>query len=369
MPRGRCASWRRRQNTCVDFLTETEHRFLADNPERVFRSENGGHAVRTENGSRAARTDNGERAAAGTVGIEAGRRGTTERRHISRAQRVGGLLILAVCVGAALWYVPRVVAADQRSLTGTVTSTGVIDLNFAKSGQLSKINVHMGQQVAKGEHAGHRVRPGHPGGGQRGQGRDHRGQREAGRAEGSAGCQPAGRYRGRERAAAEGPGPAADRPGQPDRNPHRRPAARYRGSRQWPARGAGHALGIRDYSVRVRLDAGRHDAAVLAAAGGPAVPDQGHRLAERAAGGRAAHLGQLGGRRPGSGELGLQGPRGPGRDDQRARGRASAAWRAGSRKSCPPRSPPRPASPTRPWSRCSATRTPRRSAACRPMWS
>ena len=27
-----------------DFLTETEHRFLADNPERVFRTENGGHA-------------------------------------------------------------------------------------------------------------------------------------------------------------------------------------------------------------------------------------------------------------------------------------------------------------------------------------
>ena len=134
-----------------DFLTETEHRFLADNPERVFRTENGGHAAQTENGARVARTDNSERAAAGTVGIEVGRRGTRERQHISRAQRVGGLLIMAVCVGAALWYVPRVVAADQRSLTGTVTSTGVIDLNFAKSGQLSKINVHMGQQVAKGD--------------------------------------------------------------------------------------------------------------------------------------------------------------------------------------------------------------------------
>ena len=125
-----------------DFVTETEHRFLADHPDGAFR---------TENGARAPRTDNSERAAAGTVGIEAGRRGATERRHISRAQRVGGLLIMALCVGAALWYVPRVVAADQRSLTGTVTSTGVINLNFAQSGQLSKINVHMGQQVAKGD--------------------------------------------------------------------------------------------------------------------------------------------------------------------------------------------------------------------------
>lgn len=134
-----------------DFLTETEHRFLADHPERALRTENGGHAARTENGARAARTDSSERAAAGTVGIEAGRRGTGERQHISRVQRVGGLLIMAACIGAALWYVPRVVAADQHSLTGTVTSTGVIDLNFAKSGQLSKINVHMGQQVAKGD--------------------------------------------------------------------------------------------------------------------------------------------------------------------------------------------------------------------------
>ncbi|HEY2687298.1 MAG TPA: hypothetical protein VGJ50_02595, partial [Streptosporangiaceae bacterium] len=114
-----------------DFLAETEHRFLADNAERVFRTENRGHAARTGNGARAVRAENGDRAAAGTVGIEAGRRGTRERRHISRVQRVGGLLLLAACVGTALWYVPRVVAADQRSLTGTVTSTGVVDLNFA----------------------------------------------------------------------------------------------------------------------------------------------------------------------------------------------------------------------------------------------
>jgi multidrug efflux pump subunit AcrA (membrane-fusion protein) len=133
-----------------DFLTETEHRFLADNAQRVFRPENGDHGARTENKIRAVWTENGDRAAAGTVGIEA-RREPRPRRHISRAQRIGGLLLMAACVGTAVWYVPRVVAADQRSLTGTVSSTGVIALNFAKSGQLNKINVHIGQQVAKGD--------------------------------------------------------------------------------------------------------------------------------------------------------------------------------------------------------------------------
>jgi multidrug efflux pump subunit AcrA (membrane-fusion protein) len=60
--------------------------------------------------------------------------------------------VLAVaCVGAAAWYVPRIVAADEHSLTGTVTSTGVVDLNFARTGQIEKINVHMGQQVNRGE--------------------------------------------------------------------------------------------------------------------------------------------------------------------------------------------------------------------------
>ena len=132
-----------------DFLTETEHRFLTENGERAVTG-NGEHAVRTGNGAYAARADSGDRAAAGTSGIEA-RREPRPRRHISRAQRAGGLLLMAACIGAAVWYVPRVVAADQRSLTGTVTSTGVIDLNFARSGQLSKINVHMGQQVDKGD--------------------------------------------------------------------------------------------------------------------------------------------------------------------------------------------------------------------------
>ena len=92
-----------------------------------------------------------DRAAAGTSGIDPRTHATPGRQHISRAQRIGGLLLMAACIAAAVWYVPRVVASDQRSLTGTVTSTGVIDLNFAKNGQLSKISVRLGQQVTKGE--------------------------------------------------------------------------------------------------------------------------------------------------------------------------------------------------------------------------
>jgi multidrug efflux pump subunit AcrA (membrane-fusion protein) len=80
-----------------------------------------------------------------------GRGGDRRRRHMTAGQRIGGLLLAVACAGAAAWYVPRIIAADERSLTGTVTSTGVVDLNFARAGQLEKIDVHLGQQVNRGE--------------------------------------------------------------------------------------------------------------------------------------------------------------------------------------------------------------------------
>ena len=73
------------------------------------------------------------------------------RRHITRLQRTGAALIAAACVFAAVWYVPGIVAADGRSLAGTVTSNGVIYLNFSASGQLAKISAHIGQRVRKGQ--------------------------------------------------------------------------------------------------------------------------------------------------------------------------------------------------------------------------
>jgi multidrug resistance efflux pump len=66
------------------------------------------------------------------------------------AQRLGGLLIAGVCVLCAVWYVPHVASNDRQLLTGTVTSTGVIVLNFSVSGEISKMNVRLGQTVRKG---------------------------------------------------------------------------------------------------------------------------------------------------------------------------------------------------------------------------
>ena len=79
------------------------------------------------------------------------RRTDRRRRHMTPAQRIGGVLMAVACAGAAAWYVPRIVAADAHALTGTVTSTGVVDLNFARAGQIEKIDVHLGQQVNRGE--------------------------------------------------------------------------------------------------------------------------------------------------------------------------------------------------------------------------
>lgn len=73
------------------------------------------------------------------------------RRHITRPQRVAAALIAAACVFGAVWYVPRIAAADGSSLSGTVTSSGVVYLNFSSSGQLSTITAAIGQRVKKGQ--------------------------------------------------------------------------------------------------------------------------------------------------------------------------------------------------------------------------
>jgi membrane fusion protein, macrolide-specific efflux system len=73
------------------------------------------------------------------------------RRHISRLQRAAAALIAGACIFAAAWYVPRIIAADGRSLTGTVTSNGIVYLNFSGSGQLASITASPGQQVRKGQ--------------------------------------------------------------------------------------------------------------------------------------------------------------------------------------------------------------------------
>jgi multidrug efflux pump subunit AcrA (membrane-fusion protein) len=73
------------------------------------------------------------------------------RPRPSWPQRGGGLVIAALCVAAAIWYVPRVIHDDSKLFTGTVTSSGMVDLNFTKSGYLASVPVHAGQPVHKGQ--------------------------------------------------------------------------------------------------------------------------------------------------------------------------------------------------------------------------
>ncbi len=73
------------------------------------------------------------------------------RAHRTWQQLVGGVLIVAVCVAAAVWYVPRVMRTDSRLLSGTVVNSGVVTLNFTGSGQIDAMRVHLGERVRKGE--------------------------------------------------------------------------------------------------------------------------------------------------------------------------------------------------------------------------
>jgi multidrug efflux pump subunit AcrA (membrane-fusion protein) len=82
---------------------------------------------------------------------QARQRQDAARRHITRPQRVAAALIAAACVFGAVWYVPRIAAADGNSLSGTVTNSGVVYLNFSSSGQLATITATIGERVSKGQ--------------------------------------------------------------------------------------------------------------------------------------------------------------------------------------------------------------------------
>jgi multidrug efflux pump subunit AcrA (membrane-fusion protein) len=73
------------------------------------------------------------------------------RRPVTAPQVAGGILILAIVVAAAIWYVPRIVRSDARSFTGTVSSSGVTNLNFANSGLVGKVAIQLGQAVKAGQ--------------------------------------------------------------------------------------------------------------------------------------------------------------------------------------------------------------------------
>jgi multidrug resistance efflux pump len=73
------------------------------------------------------------------------------RRRRTWPQLLGGVLIASACVASAAWYVPRVMADDRGVISGTVSSSGVVALNFAGPGQIGKVNVHLDQAVRKGQ--------------------------------------------------------------------------------------------------------------------------------------------------------------------------------------------------------------------------
>lgn len=72
-------------------------------------------------------------------------------RHWSVMQVLSGMLIAAVCAAAVIWYVPRVVGTDRRALTGEVTSSGVLALNFQNSGVISILKVEPNETIHKGQ--------------------------------------------------------------------------------------------------------------------------------------------------------------------------------------------------------------------------
>jgi multidrug resistance efflux pump len=72
-------------------------------------------------------------------------------RRWSWPQRVSGIVIAGVCVAAAAWYVPRVASSNHQMLTGTVSSSGVVTLNFPDAGVINTVKVQLNEQVHKGQ--------------------------------------------------------------------------------------------------------------------------------------------------------------------------------------------------------------------------
>jgi multidrug efflux pump subunit AcrA (membrane-fusion protein) len=72
-------------------------------------------------------------------------------RQTSASQRAAGLLIAIAAVLGTVWYVHQVALADTSQLTGTVISTGELNLNFVTTGQVAAVLVTAGQRVRAGQ--------------------------------------------------------------------------------------------------------------------------------------------------------------------------------------------------------------------------
>ena len=72
-------------------------------------------------------------------------------RQSTGMQRAAGLAVAVVCVLACYWYVQQISHADSGLMTGSVTSTGIVNLNFAAPGVVGSVLVRVGEHVRKHE--------------------------------------------------------------------------------------------------------------------------------------------------------------------------------------------------------------------------
>ena len=73
------------------------------------------------------------------------------RKFTGRARRLGGILLASASVVGIALYVSSILAANSRSLTGVVSSSGIAGLNFGTAGRVGSVRVRLGQMVRKGE--------------------------------------------------------------------------------------------------------------------------------------------------------------------------------------------------------------------------
>jgi multidrug efflux pump subunit AcrA (membrane-fusion protein) len=95
-----------------------------------------------------------------TVGRPGGSRRRSPSRQTTAAQRAGGLLAAAACVLGCSWYVQQVAGGDGDVVTGSVTSAGVVDLNFGNAGVVASVLVRVGQRVRPHQLLATEVAPG-----------------------------------------------------------------------------------------------------------------------------------------------------------------------------------------------------------------
>jgi multidrug efflux pump subunit AcrA (membrane-fusion protein) len=90
----------------------------------------------------------------------AGSRRRWPTRQTSGSQRALGLILAVACALTCCWYVQQIARADRDVITGSVTSTGVLELNFGTPGVVATVLARVGEHVRKGQLLATEVAPG-----------------------------------------------------------------------------------------------------------------------------------------------------------------------------------------------------------------